>query len=134
MTSFHTADYQYIPALALPQGDQLNLQLNAPPSFVKPKSVLVIGLPAIEPPKLPPLRVVDPKGAYCLQNTSLVLPAEGAPLVFSTSLGHDWVLHAYAMRDVPQRSAISLPGNRRAFANSIPAFMERFAVLRNVLC
>ncbi len=105
MTSFHTADYQYIPALALPKGDQLNLQLNAPPSFVKPKSVLVIGLPAIEPPKLPPLRVVDPKGAYCLQNTSLVLPAEGAPLVFSTSLGHDWVLHAYtksgASLDIP---------------------------------
>ncbi len=35
MTSFHTAEYQYIPALALPKGDQLNLQLNAPPSFVK---------------------------------------------------------------------------------------------------
>src|SRR6202044_3042989 len=81
-------------ALAMPKGDQLNLQLNAPPSFIKPKSVLVIGLPAIEPPKLPPLRVVDPKGVYCLQIASLVLPAEGAPLVFSTSLGDDWVLHA----------------------------------------
>jgi hypothetical protein len=96
MTSFHTAEYQYIPALALPKGDQLNLQLNAPPSFQKPKSVLVIGLPAIEAPQLPPLRVVDNKGVYCLQNSSLVLPAEGAPLVFSTTLGHDWVLHVYS--------------------------------------
>ncbi len=96
MTSFHTAEYQYIPALALPKHDQLNLQLNSPPSFEKPKSVLVIGLPAIEPPQLPPLRAVDPKGAYCLQNSALVIPAEGAPLAFSTSLGHDWVLHLYS--------------------------------------
>jgi len=95
MTSFHTAEYQYIPALALPKGDQLNLQLNAPPSFQKPKSVLVIGLPAIEAPQLPPLRVVDTKGVYCLQNSSLVLPVEGAPLVFSTKLGHDWIAHVY---------------------------------------
>ena len=96
MTSFHTADYQYIPALALPKADQLNLQLNAPPSFIKPKSVLVIGLPAIESPQLPPLRVVDTKGIYCLQSTSLVLPVEGAPLVFSTKLGHDWTVHLYS--------------------------------------
>jgi hypothetical protein len=93
MANFHNADYQYLPALALPKGDQLNLLLNAPPSFEKPKSVLVISLPAIEAPQLPPLRAVDPKGVYCVQNTSLVLPVEGAPLAFSTSLGHDWVLH-----------------------------------------
>lgn len=96
MTSFHTAEYQYIPALALPKGEQLNLQLNAPPSFQKPKSVLVIGLPAIEAPQLPPLRAVDTKGVYCLQNSSLVLPAEGAPLAFSTKLAHDWILHVYS--------------------------------------
>ena len=96
MTSFHTADYQYIPALALPKQDQLNLQLNAPPSFEKPKSVLVIGLPAIEAPQLPPLHAVDPKGVYCLESAALVLPVQGAPLVYSTSLGHGWVLHAYA--------------------------------------
>ena len=93
MANFHTADYQYLPALALPKKDQLNLLLNAPPSFEKPKSVLVISLPAIEAPQLPPLRAVDPKGTYCVQNSGLVLPVEGAPLVFSTTLGHDWVLH-----------------------------------------
>ncbi len=108
MTSFHTAEYQYIPALALPKHDQLNLQLNSPPSFQKPKSVLVIGLPAIETPQLPPLRAVDPKGVYCVQNSALVVPAEGAPLAFSTSLGHDWVLHLYskssgASLDVPMK-------------------------------
>src|SRR5579871_348857 len=93
LTTFHTADYQYIPALAVPKADQLNLLLNAAPSFEKPKSVLVIALPAIEPVQLPPLRAVDSKGVYCATNPSLTLPAEGAPLVFSTALGHNWVLH-----------------------------------------
>jgi hypothetical protein len=114
MTSFHTADYQYIPALALPKDDQLNLQLNAPPSFQKPKSVLVIGLPSIEAPQLPPLHPIDPKGVYCLQSTSLVLPVQGAPLAFSTTLGHDWVLHAYSKSggslDIPVKAVASEGG------------------------
>jgi hypothetical protein len=96
LTAFHTADYQYIPALAVPKADQLNLLLNTAPSFEKPKSVLVIGLPAIEPVQLPPLRAVDAKGVYCASNPSLVLPADGAPLVFSTSLGQDWMLHLWS--------------------------------------
>ena len=33
---------------------------------------------------------------HCLQRTSLVLPAEGAPLVFSTNLAHDLVLHVWS--------------------------------------
>ena len=40
MENLHTAQYQYIPALALPQKEQLNLKLNNPPSFHKPMSVL----------------------------------------------------------------------------------------------
>jgi hypothetical protein len=93
MASLRTAQYQYIPALALPKTDLLDLQLNAAPSFRKPKSVLVIGLPPVAAPQLPPLRPVDPKAVSCLQRSSLVLPAEGAPLVFSTNLAHDLVLH-----------------------------------------
>ena len=93
-STLRNAQYQYIPALALPKADLLNLQLNAPPSFRKPKSVLVIGLPPVAAPQLPPLRAVDPKAVHCLQRDSLVLPAEGAPLVFSTNLAHDLVLHA----------------------------------------
>jgi len=45
-SAWHTAEYQYIPALAVPHEDQLNLKLNAAPSFRNPKSVLVIGLPS----------------------------------------------------------------------------------------
>jgi hypothetical protein len=92
MDSFHTAQYQYIPALATEQGDQLSLELNTPPSFHNPKSVLVAALPAIEPPQMPPLHPVDPKQVYCAERTELVLPAEGAPLVFSTAYAHGMVL------------------------------------------
>ena len=45
--SLHTAQYQYIPAIALPQQQSLNLRLNTPPSFHNPKSVIVIGLPPL---------------------------------------------------------------------------------------
>jgi hypothetical protein len=87
--SFHTAQYQYIPALALPQSERLSLTLNAAPSFQNPKSVLVVALPAVEGPQLPPLHAVDPKQVYCARKSSLVLPVEGAPLVFSTAYAHD---------------------------------------------
>ena len=87
--SFRTAQYQYIPALGSPRGDTLSLTLNTPPSFHNPKSVLVAALPAIEQQLPPPLHAVDPKEIYCARKTSLVLPVEGAPLVFSTGYAHD---------------------------------------------
>ena len=92
MESFRSPEYQYIPALALPKQEQLNLHLNNPPSFRKPKSVLVAGLPAVEATQVPPLRAVHPGEVYCLQKPSLVLPVEGAPLLFSTDIGHHLVL------------------------------------------
>jgi hypothetical protein len=92
LDSFHTAQYQYIPALATEQDDQLSLELNTPPSFHNPKSVLVVALPAVESPQMPPLHPVDLKEVYCAEKTELVLPAEGAPLVFSTGYAHDMVL------------------------------------------
>ena len=92
-TSLRNAQYQYIPALVLPKADLLNLELNTAPSFRKPKSVLVVGLPPVSETQLPPMRTVDPKAIGCLQRSSLVLPVEGAPLVFSTELAHGFVLH-----------------------------------------
>jgi len=41
---------------------------------------------------MPPLHPVDPKEVYCAEKTELVLPTEGAPLVFSTGYAHDIVL------------------------------------------
>lgn len=90
--SFRNATYQYIPALASLDGEKLNLTLNTAPSFNDPKSVLVIGLPAIEAAQLPPLHAVDPSEVYCANKTSLVLPVEGAPLAFSTDYAHDITL------------------------------------------
>lgn len=105
MNNFHTAQYQYIPGLALPRQDELNIKLNNPPSFRNPKSVIVIALPAVEAEQLPPMRPVDTDAVYCLQSPSLVLPVEGAPLVFSTEYGHDFALR------IPRKSgtAVELP-------------------------
>ncbi len=99
LDSFHTAQYQYIPALASLQGDQLALALNTPPSFRDPKSVLVVALPAVERAQLPPLHAVDPKEIYCARKDLLVLPVEGAPLVFSTSYAHEVMLSLSGGKD-----------------------------------
>jgi hypothetical protein len=101
LDSIHTAHYQYIPTLATVRGDQLALLLNAPPSFQDPKSVLVIALPEVEAADLPPLHPVNDQEPYCAQKPGLVLPVEGAPLVFSTGYAHDLVLHVVAKDGQP---------------------------------
>ena len=92
LDTFHTAQYQYIPALATQQGDALGLMLNTPPSFHNPKSVLVTALPAVEAAQPPPLHPVDSKQNYCAEKNSLVLAVDGAPLVFSTGYAHQMTL------------------------------------------
>jgi len=94
--SFRIANYQYIPALATPLGRHLALMLNTPPSFHDPKSVLVAALPAIEEAQPPPLHAVNPKDIYCARRNALVLPVQGAPLVFSTEYAHSTVLRLTA--------------------------------------
>jgi hypothetical protein len=86
LASLHTAHFQYIPALALPTKDSLNLRLNMPPSFRDPKSVVVVALPPIGPSKPPLLHSMSPAENLCLQAPGLVLPADGAPPVFATEL------------------------------------------------
>src|ERR1700736_402419 len=105
--NMRSASYQYIPALVLPKKDQMNLKLNNPPSFRKPMSVIVVGLPAVEAAQMPPLRAVNPDQLFCLQKSSLILPVEGAPLVFSSDIAHDFVLHVQGKsagaQDLPAR-------------------------------
>jgi hypothetical protein len=114
--NIHTASYQYIPALVLPQKEQMNLKLNNPPSFRKPMSVIVVGLPAVEAPQLPPLRTADAKQVYCLQKSPLVLPVEGAPLVYSADIAHDFVLRVQGKSgntlDLPAQAAPASGGFR----------------------
>ena len=93
LASLHTAHFQYIPALALPTKDTLNLRLNLPPSFRDPKSVVVVALPPVGPTIQPPLHPVSPTESFCAEKPGMVLPAEGAPLVFATELAHDLTLH-----------------------------------------
>jgi hypothetical protein len=99
-----TAQYQYIPGLSFPQGSTLNLKLNAPPSFINPKTVIVIGLPEIQSAKLPPLHPPNPDQVACLLQPKMTLQLEGAPLVYSTGFAHDLVLHLNrtgAVTDIP---------------------------------
>jgi len=93
LSSLHTAHFQYIPAMALPTKDTLNLRLNVPPSFRDPKSVVVVALPPIGPAKPPPLHPTNSTEKHCALKPALVLSADGAPVVFSTQLAYDLKLH-----------------------------------------
>jgi len=92
MGSLRSVNYEYIPALTIPKNESLNLRLNAPPSFHNPKSVLVVGLPPVDATHAPEMRAMDPKQAYCLSKSSIVLPVTGAPVMFASRLGHDFYL------------------------------------------
>jgi hypothetical protein len=106
LSQLHTAHYQYIPALALPTDDTLNLRLNVPPSFRDPKSVVVVALPPVGEVKAPPLHPVNPAESFCAEKPGLVLAAEGAPLLFATQLASKLVLHIET-----KGAAIDLPAN-----------------------
>ncbi|MFC6644256.1 hypothetical protein ACFQBQ_01345 [Granulicella cerasi] len=108
MSNIHSAQYQYIPAISFPQGSSLNLRLNTPPSFHNPKSVIVIALPAVTPSVTPPLRLSDPNQVTCLLQPNVTIPIEGAPLVFSTALSHDMVLHLNTPPGAPKEADIPL--------------------------
>jgi hypothetical protein len=110
LNNLRTAAYQYIPALSLPAKEQILLKLNSPPSFSNPKSVLVVGMPHIGGPNLPSLQNVTPKQTLCLQQSPLVLPVEGTPLVFSTAIAHDFVFRVEGKVSAP----IDLPATADA--------------------
>jgi len=118
LASLHTAHFQYIPALALPTKDTLNLRLNVPPSFRDPKSVVVVALPAIGPPKPPLLRLVNPEATYCAQQPDLVFSVEGAPMVFSTQLAYDLALHVETQAN-GKTSSVDLPVKADASAGGL---------------
>ena len=123
LSQLHTAHYQYLPALALPSEDTLNLRLSVPPSFRDPKSVVVVALPPIGPAKMPPLHPIDPKEIYCVQKPDLILPAGGAPLALATQLAHDLVLHVETKNGAVDLPLKSDPGEGGlALMKSAPLF------------
>jgi hypothetical protein len=105
LDSLHTAQYQYFPALTALHGRQVALTLNAPPSFHDPKSVLVVALPPVEPAQFPSLQPVSPNEVLCASKDPLVLPVEGAPVVFASNYAHDATLR-FTRKD---GSALELP-------------------------
>jgi hypothetical protein len=114
LNNLRTAAYQYIPALSLPKHDEMLLKLNTPPSFHDPKSVIVVGLPHIGGVALPSLRNINPKQTFCLQQSPLVLPVEGTPVVFSTSIAHDFVLHLEGPLGGKTSGSVDLPATADA--------------------
>lgn len=85
---FRSASYQYAPALAVGSGNRLRLQLNNPPSFQNPQTVLVAPLPPIGNGALPPLRAAM-KDAVCLAQPGLTLRLDDAPLLFATGFARE---------------------------------------------
>jgi hypothetical protein len=133
--SLHTAKYQYVPALKTETGDRIGLVLNAAPSFRNPKSVIVTTLPAIAPPRTPPLRLVEPNQAVCAGGQEVEVPVGGAPLVFSTGYLHDVTLRVQG----PQGKTIDLPAkpdvSRGAFivqTGNLPAIASARATLHGL--
>ena len=115
LDSFHTAEFQYLPALAIPKGDTLALKLNNPPSFHKPQSVLVVGLPAVKAAEMPVLHAVDAKSTLCAQTKPLLLPVVGAPYVFATGYAHDFVFRVQNK----EGQSVDIPATPDAYARRV---------------
>ncbi|HTG38625.1 hypothetical protein [Sphingomonas sp.] len=86
--AFRTAQYQYLPALSVSQGQQIHLKLNAAPSFQNPRSVLVAPLPPIGV-AAPPRWQAGGQDSVCLARPEATLPLEDASLLYATGYARD---------------------------------------------
>ncbi|MGB2590544.1 MAG: hypothetical protein WBG02_08235 [Candidatus Acidiferrum sp.] len=134
--NLHTAKYQYIPAISVLDGERIGTKLNNPPSFHDPKSVIVVGLPPIEPSHLPVLITDDADKAHCLQDSKLVLPVEGAPLLFSTTYGRNLKLQMKDAAGKPLEFPVAADAGRGGLvllgAKNLPAGLDGKAKLKGI--
>lgn len=89
--AFRSAQYQYVPALAVGRGERVHLQLNTAPSFQNPRSVLVAPLPpigAVPPPAWRPASA----DTQCLTRPGLTVALDDASLLFATGYARDLAL------------------------------------------
>lgn len=87
--AFSNPQFNYLPTLSVLRDDRVSLRLNTAPSFTKPKSVMVMAMPAIGADSPPQLRSTG-GGPLCARGDGdIVLPVEGAPLIFATGFAHD---------------------------------------------
>jgi hypothetical protein len=97
--AFSNPQFRYLPALSLRDGEHVSLLLNTPPSFAKPRSVLVASMPAIGSDSRPRLRASS-SVPLCGADPDVVLPVEGAPLIYATEYARNMVLRLNGV-DVP---------------------------------
>ncbi|MEP9402017.1 hypothetical protein [Sphingomonas sp. VNH70] len=131
--AFRTAQYQYLPALAVGGGERLTLWLNAAPSFQNPRSVLVAPLPPIGT-ALPPLWRSTAPGPLCLAAPRLVLPLGDAALLHATGYARDLSLRVTtdggAVTDLPLVADIDAGGLRLGNDAPVVRGTVREAVVR----
>lgn len=89
--AFSNPEFDYLPTLSIRRDEAAALLLNKAPSFQKPKSVLVVGMPAIEADSPPRLRSAA-NGPICAARPGVVLPVEGAPLIYSTAYARNMMV------------------------------------------
>jgi hypothetical protein len=85
------------------------------------------GAAAVGPGKPPPLHPVNPAESFCAEKPGLVLPAEGAPIVFSTQLAYDLTLHIEAREERargPAREGRSVSGRPGTWRIPRPSMAE----------
>ncbi|HET9510904.1 MAG TPA: hypothetical protein VFO80_07090 [Sphingomonas sp.] len=120
--AFRSAQYQYVPALALGRGGQVHLQLNTAPSFQNPRSVLVAPLPPIGTVAPPAWRPAN-GDAQCLTQPGLTLALDDASLLFASGYARDLTLRLTgtdgAAVDVPL-TAVAANGGLRP-SEALPA-------------
>lgn len=80
---FSSPQFDYLPTISVREKDSVALLLNEAPSFGKPKSVLVAGMPGIEAEQPPQLRNLQ-TGPICATRMDSVLPIDGTALIYST--------------------------------------------------
>ncbi len=86
--AFQSTQLQFIPALSQMGDGHVTVLLNTPLSFAKPSSVMVVAMPVVEASNPPPLRSTARSDSLCAA-PGLVLPVEGAPLVYATGYARD---------------------------------------------
>ncbi|PJG46565.1 hypothetical protein CAF53_20675 [Sphingobium sp. LB126] len=107
--AFSNPEFDYLPTLSIRRDATAALLLNKAPSFQKPKSVLVVGMPAIEADSPPRLRSAA-SGPICAARPGVVLPVEGAPLIYSTAYARKMMVRLTA----GSGETIDLPVEARA--------------------
>jgi hypothetical protein len=98
--AFQSTQLQFIPALSQMTDGRVTILLNTPLSFARPSSVMVVAMPVVEAPNPPPLRSRAKDTSLCAA-PGLVLPVEGAPLVYATGYARDLTLR-FALADGTQ--------------------------------